>query len=130
MTEYIECTLQEAVEKCDRFGGRFRHPHGDIWYICDETSVYTEHNNTPFELDIVDFRNKWIYEPPEKSPFQEWNLKTPTTGERHHQHIQKEGRKEGWKAHHEAVEKLKCDKTASGRFFFIPVDEFDKLKEP
>ena len=67
-----ECTLQEAVELCEKHGGSFKIPS--------------------FPHSILSQKTLCIYEPQKKSAFQEWNGKKP---------IEKfitEYQKQGWNA--------------------------------
>jgi len=133
MKDKIVCTLQEASEKCKKEGGVliFR----DCRYIVDDTGFIVSEISPGIGLPMnVDFfSEKCIYEPHQKSAFQEWNAKhccTIPVGERGlNTH-----RREGWNAHHEAVEKLFMSSRTLDEYGNIFVSlkkhEFDKLREP
>jgi len=117
-----ECTLKEAVEMCDENGGRFRHISGDIFYYISGTSVYSEIDKKPFRLDVADFSETWIYEPP-KSVFQEWNDKTPVPF-----NTATESRKEGWNEFAETLEKWLIQTNHSDYQSYV-TDKIEQLKE-
>jgi len=135
MIEQIECTFQEAVYLCKKGGGSIRR--GDIGkskkhYFNASLNKFEDEKRSCLELFGNDFDRVWIYEPPKKSSFKEWNAKhccTIPVGERGlNTH-----RREGWNGHHEAVEKLfNVSRTVDGYgniFVSLKKHEFDKLKE-
>jgi hypothetical protein len=95
-----EYTINEAVKMCKKDGRMRRIDDPEGWIDKSDFS------DREFYFTVEDAEILWIYESSQKSAFQEWDLKTPTTGARHHQVIQKEGRKEGWNACLEAVLKM------------------------
>lgn len=69
----IECTLQEAVERCEKDGGKFyikNENANTMGYHIGYAGVIRDQDGEPFNLEIEDFREKWVYEPPpSKSAF-------------------------------------------------------------
>jgi len=97
-----ECTLQEAVELCMENGGTFHKDttQAAIYYYNNAGAVCEVCNpSVKFKLMTADFNHTWIYEPPKKSAFQEWeshNTFLTETGAEYQ--AAKQGRKEGWNA--------------------------------
>lgn len=96
-----ECTLEQAVELCEKNGGRVKSENG----IFDMSN--TDLREMSFTVEEILL--KWIYEAPKQSSFQEWDGEHPlimfsghTPAEFH-----RKGRKEGWNAAIDEVLKLK-----------------------
>jgi len=124
MTKTIECTLQEAVEKCQN-----GEDDGMIYPADDRNNngrKYTKYDLLNLKVALfkpVDFGRTWLYEPPQKSAFQEWNDIEPVVFryESLEDNI-RDKRKEGWNAAIEVVLELqKADRTW---------EQIEKLKEP
>jgi hypothetical protein len=120
--ERIECTLQEAIELCEKNGGSFRIDNGESFIVDANGCVVWDYDRQrPFELEVGDFKIIWIYEPPKRSAFQKW--------ESSEQSKIVNGlndtalRKQGWNAAIDAVLELPSglDKL---------VERIQKLKEP
>ena len=91
----VECTLQEAIERCMEDGGIARPKDSDGWY--DKRDF----KSCEFGADLI--TAPWIYEPPKQSAFQKVRSANPaapkgSTGE----HILKQG----WNAAIDEVLKL------------------------
>jgi hypothetical protein len=134
-----ECTFQEACTKCKKEGGKFwlinaLHPVKYSWYADKQTFI--NQHGSQFKFDGSEFNLRWIYEPPQKSAFQEWCDKTEfyydegldQSYDAVAELVNRE-REKGWNAHHEAVVKLISE------FSFKPcpeylIEQIEKLREP
>jgi tRNA(Glu) U13 pseudouridine synthase TruD len=112
-----ECTLKEAIELCERNGGKF--------WAQGFATTHTKDEIPKLKFDSEDIKATWIYEPP-KSAFQEWNAenrckeaqtKTVT-----------EIRKEGWDAALEAIRKWLSRGYDQGYQSYV-TDKIQQLKE-
>ena len=70
----IECTLQEACEKAKKDGGMFwasgiTAPRK--YKYSPDSDCFVDESGCNFTLVSFDFNRNWIYEPPQKSVFQE-----------------------------------------------------------
>lgn len=126
MTNQIETTLKGAIGKCKKDGGYFYDPKGPYrWKVDKYGRVVNYDDGEMFELHQRDFETKWIYEPPQKSAFQEWLAEEV--------HVidtikATENRKEGWNA---AIDKvieicISIPGFPGGERF----EKIDSLKEP
>jgi len=102
----IECTLQEAIERCRDNGGRCRrHDLNECWvYVGGTGAVMYQENRHDAKFLAYDFETTWIYEPPKESAFQKWVESSL------HYSLGSgvdTGRKEGWNAAIDAVLALK-----------------------
>lgn len=101
----IECTLQEAVGRCEKDGGRFytksQGNNQRIFSREDNSPLIIDQEGNPFELETTDFKEAWIYEhPATKSAFGKWESEQLRFG------VVDEtlkARKEGWNAALNAV---------------------------
>lgn len=73
----IETTLQDAVERCKRDGGTFKRLKcaDPLVFHVDEFGNVNDSDGDALQLCCSDFIEKWIYEPPKRSAFQEWSDK-------------------------------------------------------
>lgn len=71
MSNQIETTLQDAVERCLEGGGRIHDKNQpQCGYDYKELKVAKAIGRVLFTPG--DFKGAWIYEPPRKSAFQKW----------------------------------------------------------
>jgi hypothetical protein len=76
--ERIECTFQDASTRAKKEGGIFWardvfEPYKYSWD--DDLQYYVNQSGNPFEFNGSEFDIIWIYEPPQKSAFQECESK-------------------------------------------------------
>jgi hypothetical protein len=127
-----ECTFQEACTKCKKEGGIFyaRDVPAAYKYSWDkDRKIFINECGRQFEFDGSEFDMVWIYEPPQKSAFQEWSDRTPHPWNDDISQIYIGGRQEGWNAHHEAVYKI-IGKRRYEQLEHALLEEIKKLREP
>lgn len=126
----IKYTLEQALRKLQENGGRIKaiNSSDDWWLNKDEMFVNLQH------LNAYDVLNKWVWEPENKSAFQEWSChlcfyhKTEQTKE----WIQTACRKEGWNAAIDEVlkfEMMGIDSNIRTGVIAVHHQEIEKLKE-
>ena len=99
-----EYTLQEAIVLCSKNGGRFyakEYKESDKYWMVDKYGkIINIQSDQVFELAVLSFESKWIYEPPKQSAFQTWIKNTPTAFKNMPDQTKTESRlrKEGWNA--------------------------------
>lgn len=134
MTNQIETTLETAFYRCTKDGGRIKRKGGEVWFIVlDSGEIRCENPDDIFKMFSNDLARVWIYEPPQKSAFQEWYRKE-VCSEPPADKWRIKLRKEGWNAAIGAVLKLEVtilehDNTIS-RSGHINIKEIEALKEP
>ena len=69
MKNYTETTLQNAIAKCKKNGGRFwREDCPNVkYYIHSEWGIIDQISNGVMKTEIKDFELKWLYEQPQTS---------------------------------------------------------------
>lgn len=122
----IETTFQDAVERCTKNGGRFCYSKGNYWTVNKEGEIVAEVGNAPFTLFSQHFGQKWNYEPPQKSAFQEW---LETSSSSHFGRTENCLRKEGWNGFADHMVKW-CDGWFPESLREIIINKIQNLKEP
>ena len=144
MKERIECTLQEAIFKLE-VGDKFifeRFPEfitreNNTDYVWGNTALGVTGRSATLRDITINANENGHIESHKKSPFQKWEESVEHVTLTHYGDSWNvsatECRKEGWGAHHEAVEKLfNANRTRDQHgniFVSLKKVEFDKLGE-